>query len=189
MSVEGKLSSAGLEGFGLCFACCSCIFFCMMLSWIIFVIVTMTSSPIPAPCKAFDYEYFPQGGIYDFILYYLVLIFLLPCVFGCLYSISGRSSALGIGFRMLYLMLTIYVMAWGVMMWRSIDPQCSAEYEKPEFQNLFFVFQVQVVLSVLNGFGSFLELLGLPFRSAGFSDSYTQIDEKAPQNPETEGFV
>mmetsp|Transcript_49838 Transcript_49838/g.155961 ORF Transcript_49838/g.155961 Transcript_49838/m.155961 type:complete len:114 (+) Transcript_49838:130-471(+) len=110
MSVEGKLSSAGLEGFGLCFACCSCIFFCMMLSWIIFVIVTMTSSPIPAPCKAFDYEYFPQGGIYDFILYYLVLIFLLPCVFGCLYSISGRSSALGIGFRMLYLMLTIYVM-------------------------------------------------------------------------------
>ena len=79
--------------------------------------------------------------------------------------------------------------AWGVMMWRSIDPQCRAEYEKPEFQNLFFVFQVQVVLSVLNGFGSFLELLGLPFRSAGFSDSYTQIDEKAPQNPETEGFV
>eukprot|EP00960_Hanusia_phi_P052348 761405-Hanusia_phi.AAC.6 len=79
--------------------------------------------------------------------------------------------------------------AWGVTMWRSIDPQCSAEYEKPEYQNLFFIFQVQVVLSVLNGFGSLLELLGLPFRSAGFADTYTQIDEKAPQNPETEGFV
>jgi len=192
----------GLLGMGLgCLMCCACIWGCMFIAWIVFVIVTLSDTPpLPEGCQDSGLAYFP-GSIYDFVFDYLIYTMVLPLIIGCLLAVLGASNGLGRLVSFFNLAAALYFPVWGIQMWTHISDDCekafgfTEESGPTEYSNLYMVFQVEVVLSVLSGLGAIGDICRPTVEPASLEGyGYQRFDTaggRAPTapSPETEGFV